>query len=250
MKSILQYFNLPSSCHFNSNIAKKMFYNSGSLSTSDIRIFTDTIKKLTLNNQLNVQTVNIRSYKDDIRVYEEIAFITIQLKEDQKYKRIAQIVQQAIPYPLVLMLECEWKSLINVCHKRTNQADNSKNTVEVHHYSDWFDMESLSINEEQFLASLNVPLLSHVNLYNFYIDIVNRVILYKASKYTNDFDSIKDMDANEVNQTLHKIEQFDNDILQLRSKIKNEVHFNKKMQMNVEIKRLEQIKQESLEGLR
>lgn len=250
MIDILQYFNLPESCFFGSNIPKKMFYDTGSLNSSDKKLFTDTIKKITLNNQLNEQTINIRSYKDDIRLYEEIAFITINLEEDKKYKRIAQIVQQTIPYPIVLFFEWDEKSLINVCHKRINQADSSKNTVEEYHVTDWLDMESLSINEDQFLKGLEVQNLSHANLYNFYSGIVDRVILYKASKYSNDFNSIKDMDANEVNQILEKIEQIDYEILSMRSRIKNEVHFNKKMQMNVEIKRLEQIKQELLEGLR
>ena len=58
------------------------------------------------------------------------------------------------------------------------------------------------------------------------------------------------MDVNEVNQILHKIEQVDNDIVSLRSRIKNEVHFNKKMQMNVEIRQLEQRMREILEGLK
>ena len=167
MESILQYFNLPSSCYFNSNIPKKMFYDNSLLNATDKRIFTDTIKKITLKNQLNEQTINIRSYKDSIRFYEEVAFITILLDEDKKYKRIAQIVQQTIPYPVVLIFECEGKSLINGCHKRTNQADSSKNTVEEHHYSDWIDMKLLNINEEQFLASIDVPKLSHMNMYSF-----------------------------------------------------------------------------------
>jgi len=249
MESILQYLNLPSSCYFNSNIPKKMFYDNSLLNATDKRIFTDTIKKITLKNQLNEQTINIRSYKDSIRFYEEIAFITILLQEDNKFKRIAQIVQQAIPYPVVLIFECEGKSLINVCHKRINQADSSKNTVEEHHYTDWLEKMALRLNEKQFLASLDVPFLSHANMYNFYSDIVDRVILFNASKYTKDFNSIRNMEANQANQILHKIEQVDNDILSLRSKIKNEVHFNKRMQMNVEIKKLEKEKSEFLEEL-
>lgn len=249
MIDILQYFDLPESCFFGSNIPKKMFYDTGLLNSSDKKLFTDYINKITLNNQLNAQTINIKSYRDDIRFYEEIAFISINLEDDKKYKRIAQIVQQTIPYPIVLMFESDGKSLINVCHKRINQADSSKNTVEEHHYTDWLDMESLSINEEQFLKDLEVQNLSHANLYNFYNGIVDRVILYKASKYADNYDSIKDMDANEVNQIIEKIEQIDYKILSMRSRIKNEVHFNKKMQMNVEIKQLEQKKNELVEGL-
>ena len=250
MDSVLQYFNLPSSCYFNSNIPKKMFYDNSLLNATDKRIFTDTIRKITLKNQLNEQTINIRSYKDSIRFYEEIAFITILLQEDNKFKRIAQIVQQAIPYPVVLIFEYEGKSLINVCHKRINQADSSKNTVEEHHYTDWLEMRALRLNEKQFLTSLDVPFLSHANLYNFYSDIVDRVILFKTSRYANDFSSIKDMDANEVNQILHKIEQVDNDILSLRSRIKNEVHLNKKVQMNVQIKKLDDTKEELIGNIK
>ncbi|MFA5528231.1 MAG: DUF4391 domain-containing protein [Peptostreptococcales bacterium] len=239
MGSILQYFNLPNSCYFGNNIPKKMFYDNGSLSTADKKLFIDTINKITLNNQLNEQTINIKSYKDGIRSYEEIAFITINLSEEKKYKRIAQIVQQTIPYPIVLLLECDSKTLINVCHKRTNQADSTKNTIEEHYFASWLDMEALETNEEQFLKSLNVPFLSHANFYNFYNDFVDRVILYKASRYATDFNSIKDMEVNKVNQILHQIELIDFDIISLRNKIKNEVHFNKKMEMNMEIKKLD-----------
>lgn len=250
MDSILQYFNLPDSCSFNSNIPKKLFYESGLLNATDKKIFTDSINKITLNNQLNSQTINIKSYKDDIRFYEEIAFITIILSDDKKYKRIAQIVQQTIPYPIVLMFESDGKSLINVCHKRINQADSSKNTVEEYHFTEWIDIEYLSTNEKQFIKSLDVQNLSYTNLYNFYNGIVDRVILFKASKYTNDFKSIKNMNTNEVNDILHKIEQIDFEILSLRGRIRKEVHFNKKMQMNIEIKRLEDIKSTQIEMIK
>ena len=86
MVSIQNYFNLPDGSSFNSNIPKKMFYDSGSLNASDKKLFVDFIDRIVLKNQLNDQTMNIKSYKDDFRIYEEIAFITIELKDDKKYK--------------------------------------------------------------------------------------------------------------------------------------------------------------------
>lgn len=47
-----------------------------------------------------------------------------------------------------------------------------------------------------------------------------------------------------------KIDKIDLEIVSFRSKIKKKLHFNNKMQINVEIKRLDQKKNELVEGLR
>jgi len=250
MSEILQYFSLPESCHFDSNIPKKLFFDSGVLNTADKKVFTDQISRIALTHHLNSNTVNIEVYQDDIRQYDEIAFITIQLEEEKKAKRIAQIVQQVIPYPIVLMLVCDDRTLINVCHKRTNQADKSKNTIEEHHFADWLDAEALSANDMQFLESIAVQKLSYTSMYHFYSGIVDRVIWYKAVKYATDFNSVQELDADTVNKVLHDINEINEALSALRNDLKNEANFNEKMRMNIEMKKLEQRKNVLVEGLR
>lgn len=159
-------------------------------------------------------------------------------------------MQQTIPYPVVLILVCGEKSILNVCHKRTNQLDSSKNAVEEQHFTDWMDMQHLETNEDQFFESLEVNNLSYTNLCNFYSGIVDRVILYKAARYVIDYVSIKDKDADKVNRVLQEIKALDERLLALRKRLKQEMNFYDKVWMNIEINKLKQQKKELIGGVR
>jgi hypothetical protein len=131
------------------------------------------------------------------------------------------------------------KILFNVAHKRINKADESKNTVEEFLYTDWTNFTNLADREEQFINSMNFKGFSFSNCYRFYSDVVDRINIFNALKYQSDFETLNTKGAAEVKTIADKIEKIDFEILELRNKIKKEVQFNKKIEMNISIKKLE-----------
>lgn len=239
MGDIFDKFNIPKSCEVGNTIFKKLFYENADLKKKDKEIFVNDIDRIIWRYSFKEDTINIQSYKDEQREYDEIAFIEVLLKEDSKVKLIAEIIQRTIPYPLLIVFKINNKVLINVGHKRKNLSDESKNTVEELIYTDWIDLSSLTNREEQFLNNLDITGYSFSNFYRFYSDIVDNIILFNASIYIDDYLVLKDKNSVKVKEISDKIKELDNILIDLKNRIKKEIHFNKKIKLNIEIKDLE-----------
>jgi hypothetical protein len=233
------FLKIPDSCFIGSTIYKKLFYENADLSTSDKSLFTDTISKITWLYCLKPETINIPVYKDEVRDYPEIEIIEVLITKDYKLNRIAEIIMRTIPYPMVLIFKLEDKRLIYVAHQRINQNDSSKNTIEEFIATDWLESDSA------LFAKLDTKQMRFTNFYALYSDIVDAVSIYNLSTIIPTDDNITGAEARELSAQIKVIEQ---EITSLRSKLKKESQFNRKMELNIEIKRLEENKNKLLGG--
>ena len=224
-------FGISEKCCLNQFVAKKNFYTYSDMSSSDKDLFKDNISKITLTYQLQPNKINILPFKDDIREYPLINFFDIAVEKDVKIKRIAEIVMTSIPYPTVITFLWEDKKQIWTAHQRTNQNDSSKNTLEDFVFTKWLDAD-----DEVFdITTLNMN-----NFYSLYCGIVDKLSIMRAQELT---DNVQ-ITGEEARKLTSDIQELDSKIAMLKSKIKKETQFNKRMEMNIEIKKLEQKKKE------
>ena len=242
-------FNAPKECIEGSRIPKKLFYEEYDMSSSDKELFTKAIGKIVLEYMFSEDRINIAAYKNDDIECEEVAVIRVFLHEDSKYKRICEIIQRAIPYSLIVICEYKEKVLFNVASKRINKNDESKNTVEEMVFTDWISVEKQKKNDKVFLEGLNVREWSYVNLYKFYNSFVDKVKIFNASKYSSNLEFLNSIDVDEVKKLTDKIERLELEISSLKDKLKKESQFNKKMDLNIKIKKLEIKKNEFIKEL-
>ena len=231
--------NIPDSCFIGNTIYKKLFYENADLSTNDKSLFTDTINKVTWLYCLKPETINISAYKDEVREYPEVEVIEVLLHKDYKLKRIAEIIMRTIPYPMVLIFRLEGKVKFYVAHQRTNQSDSSKNTIEEFISTDWLESDSALFDK------LDIKQMRFANFYALYSDIVDTISIYNLSTIIPTDDNITGAEARELSAQIEDIEQ---EITSLRAKLKKETQFNRRMELNIEIKRLEQNKNKLLGG--
>lgn len=224
------FLNIPDSCFIGNTIYKKLFYESADLSTSDKSLFTDTISKITWINCLKPETINIPAYKDEVRDYPEVEVIEVLVHKDYKLKRIAEIIMKTIPYPMVLIFKLEDKRQFYVAHQRTNQNDSSKNTIEEFIATDWLESDSA------LFVKLDIKQMRFTNFFALYSDIVDAISIYNLSAIIPTDDNITGTEARELSAQIEDIEQ---EITSLRAKLKKETQFNRKMELNIEIKKLE-----------
>lgn len=234
-----KFLNIPDSCFIGSTIYKKLFYENAHLSSSDKSLFTDTINKVVWLYCLKPETINISAYKDEVREYPEIEVIEVILNKEYGLNRIAEIIMRTIPYPMLLIFKLEDKIRFYVAHLRTSQSDSSKNTIEEFISTDWLR------NDSALLAQLDIKQMRFTNFYTLYSDIVDAISIYNLSAIMPTDDTITGDKARELSAKIEDIEQR---IANLRSKLKKESQFNRKMELNIEIKRLEQSKNKLLGG--
>lgn len=224
-----EFFNIPRSCGVKNTIFKKLFYENADLSVADRTLFTDAIKKVTWLYCLKPDTINIQPYKDDIREYDEVEFIEVDLNEDRRINRMAEIIMKTIPYPMALIFRLNHKLKLYVAHQRINLNDNSKNTVEELISTEWIDKNSL------LFEKLDIQKMRFSNLYALYSDIVDAVSIYNASALIA---TDPDLTGEEARKLTAEIEGLEKQIALLKSNLKKETQFNKKMELNIELKKL------------
>ena len=233
------FLKIPNSCFIGNTIYKKLFYENADLSNSDKSLFTDTISKITWIYCLKPETINITTYKDEVRDYPEIEVIEVLIHKDYKLKIIAEIIMRTIPYPMLLIFKLEDKRQFYVAHQRTNQNDSSKNTIEEFISTDWLDRDSA------LFAKLDIKQMRFTNFYALYSDIVDTISIYNLSAIMTTDDRITGEEARELSAQIEDIEQ---KITSLRARLKKESQFNRRMELNIEIKKLEQNKNKLLGG--
>ena len=233
------FLNIPDTCLIGNTIYKKLFYENADFSTSDKSLFTNVIDKITWAYCLKPETINIAPFNDPGRVYPEIEVIQVDVDRDYRLERIAEIIMRTIPYPMLLIFKWGDKRKLYVAHQRTSQSDSSKNTIEEIVSTDWLD------NDSALFTKLDIRGMRFTNFFTLYSDIVDTISIYKLTDIITDGTTITGAEARALSARLEDIE---GQISSLRSRLNKESQFNRKMEMNIEIKELEQEKNKLMGG--
>ena len=134
-----QKLALPDACYLGKRVYKKLFYENASLSALDKKYFIEDVVDIQWSYTLKPDTIAIARYEDHEREYHEIALMQVNLKTPQHRKRLAQIIQKAIPYPLLIAFTEGSRFALNMADKRINQADRDKIRVEAFYDTEWLD---------------------------------------------------------------------------------------------------------------
>lgn len=210
-------------------------------------MFTEQIDKIIWSYSFKPETINIKLYQDEEREYSEIELIEVKLLTVGKTKRMAEIIMRAIPYPMLLVFTLSNKVQLFAAHQRTNLADPSRNTIEEFIFTDWINLGNLTDKDKRFLEDIEIKKLSHLNYYRFYSDLVDKMIIYNASKLVDGY--IEGKTAAEVKEIYNRLVELDEVVKNLKLKVKSETQLNRRVELNVEIKKLEFKKKEMIREL-
>lgn len=251
VEQLWQVLDLPESCLLDSRIYKKMLVENAELTSKDKKLINEIIESLLWRYTLKPETINIPPYQTKELDYPEIAVILVTLKSDRKKegqtKRLVEIIQRAIPYPLLLVITIDDKVWLSLANKRQSLADSTKLTTEQFFNSDWMSSKVLQPIEEQFFASLNSKDFDWANMYTFYQSLVDRVLALQAARHTGQYSIKKQsnllaMKNNRANRQtrLADIKKIEEQQHLLKAELNKETQFNKKLNLNIRIKQCQQ----------
>ena len=239
-KTVHEILAIPDTCFLGKRIFKKLFYEKGQLNSADKQMFTDDIEEIEWLYTLKPETINIPRYIDEEREYVEVAVILVVLNETKRYKRIAQIIQRAIPYPVLVVSVHSQLVAFNVASKRTNKADGEKITIEDFYNTPWIDCATEVKHEQDFLSSLTCNSLSYNDFYDFYSDLTERLIANNCAYITGDF-TVGESSALERSERIGLLQEYEGLQLlrvELRSKLKKEKNLGTQVQLNTKVKKI------------
>lgn len=253
----LDLLAVPKACEINKPIFKKMFLDASDgkkaiLDAADKKALKDDVEKIRWLYTLKPNTINIASYKDQEREYPEIAILHVELaspdSNKRAVKRIAQFINRAIPYPLVLLFTCLDQGqeilLIALADKRINQTDKEKWVIEDRILSPWISLFSIDSAEMQFLESLKTSNLPFTHFYAFYQAFIERIVAIKCAEHSGlysvgDSNSLgKDASSPVRLDKLREFERLDAQRSEISNKLKKEKQMGKRVELNTQIKKI------------
>ena len=223
-------FNLPAACEVDRPVYKKMFYDNAELSKADKALFGDVIDRVTWLYCLKPESIPIKPYLDETRDYPELEILEVTLTAEKGLRRIAEIIMRAIPYPMLLIFRLDEQAQVWAAHQRMNLADSEKLTLEDFVSTDWLTETS------PLWAALDAQKQRFTNYYDFYADWVDAISVFNAQTKIHADAGLTGEDARRL---LAEQEQREAKIAALRAELKKETQFNRRVEINIEIKRLE-----------
>ena len=204
-------FNLPKSTEVKNVLAKNYFDDY--TNTRQKKIFTDKILRITLQNTISVDSVNL-SGKEIV----EIHIIEIELKEQLNLKTILNIMNRAIPYAVIFIIRFKDLIYISTSPKHINPISPTNAVIDYTFETDWMEKTALK---------LKIDLKSNLD--------------WIYQKFCEQFlvTEISGKDLPEIVRNQKKLDTGTRELEKLRNEISKCKQFNKKVELNLKLRQLE-----------
>lgn len=237
---IIDALALPSDARVDQRVPKKLLLEQGAPTPSDKRQIQDGIEEMLWVAALKPTNIAVPAFRDDVREYLEIAVLTATLRSAAKPTRLIELIHRAIPYPLVLVTAHGDTVTLSLAHKRWSQGETGKVVIEDVRRTAPFRPDTPTAEEAPFLASLAVSRLPTRDLFALYQGWLDRVAALEAAQITGTFAPPDSPDrASALREGLNTHARLQRDIVVLRAQAEKEKQLNRRVELNLEIKRLE-----------
>lgn len=246
---LLNLLNVPERCRIGQRITKKVFLENARATSAEKKLVRDSVKEMTILASFSAATVNIAAYEDEHEVYEEVLMLEVLVETEVVAKRAASILQKSIPYHMVVWLRCGERLLLNLALKQVNQVEPEKRVVGEMLFTDWMECGTAASSPDGLFESLRVEKLPHENLKIFYDGMVCGLIGKQVEAVTGRPKRVCLTGKVMVVHMLEQLREVNEQLVTLYGAVKNETQFNRKVEMNMQIKSLETKRDELQQGL-
>jgi len=237
---VIDALALPLDARVDRRVPKKLLLEQGAPTAADKRQIQDGVEEMLWVAALKPTNIGVPAFRDDVREYLEIAVLTATLRPGAKPTRLIELIHRAIPYPVVLVTGHGDTVSLSLAHKRWSQGEAGEVVIEDVRRTTPFDPDRPATEESLFLASLAVSGLPNRDLFALYQGWLDRMAALEAARITGGFVSPDSADrASAVRNGLDAHARLQRDLAGLRARAEKEKQVNRRVELNLEIKRLE-----------
>jgi hypothetical protein len=220
-------------------VPKKLLVENGAPTAGDKRQINDGIEEILWHAALKPANLGVPAYRDAVREYLEIAILTVAFRPIAKPARLIELIHRAIPYPVLLVATMGETATVSVAHKRWSQGETGKIVIEELRATAPFQPESATAETTQFLARLAVGSLPQGNLFALYQSWLDSVLALEAAQITGAFRPVASENSAVLRDQLDTRAQALRDLALLRAQAENETQLNRRVELNLAIKKLD-----------
>jgi len=210
-------YEYPKQTKFGKLVAKNKIYEHANASTALKEKFVNQIDKITWAHKLAPETINLESSES----VPEIQIFDVKLKVKDLSEELLKSIDKVIPFPIVFQLYYDDKIKIKAAYKRPSDTDKSKWVIESYFETEWFDLSS---PKEALPVALNLTKLYEQML---------QTLMPSIKEHSADA-SIKEQ-VSHLQQYKSKEKEYE----KLKAKRDKEKQFNRKAELNKQLKSLQ-----------
>ncbi|NLB81661.1 MAG: DUF4391 domain-containing protein [Clostridiaceae bacterium] len=208
---------LPASTAFNKRIPKQKFYDNLSVTPELKRVFIEQISAIYWRNKIATSTLNVGAGE---RVT-ELEVFEIRLTKPELDTRVLQLIDKEIPYHILFLLEHNGQYQAWVGYKEPSLVKQGIFKVNTYYSTDWVEQDKLYLR----LEGLTIDAV--------YDGFVRQIAGERLTSQNGAATSLKDAVERDTQR-----QQLIKQISALEKKVNNEKQFNRRVELNAELKRL------------
>lgn len=235
---------LPPEARVDKRVPKKLLVEQGAPTAGDKRQIQEGIEELTWIAALRPSNIGVPAYRDDVREYLEIAVLTASLRATAKTGRLTELIHRAIPYPVVLLAAHGNSISVSLAHKRLALNDTTATVLDgaviVSPALEEPTMGEYDRSMLRFLESLPLAAQPRAHLCAVYQGWLDRVEALQAACVTGRF-SLADSSQAAADRRVALVEydRIRKELIGLRGQAMKETQMNRRVDLNLSIRRLE-----------
>lgn len=240
LSAVVEALALPPDSRIDKRVPKKMLVEQGAPTAADKKQIQEGIEELLWIAALKPNNIGVPEYKDSEREYMEIAVLTVALRPAAKITRLIELVHRAVPYPVALIAELSGAVTFSAAHKRFSQAEGGRMVVDELRKTNPFRMDALTQEEAAFVESIALSRLPSQDMFALYQGWLDRVAALEAASITGDFAPPETTErAGALRGGLESHSRIQRELATLRAQAAKEKQINRRVDLNLQIKRLE-----------
>lgn len=238
---MIQSFNPPPRAVVNTVITKKLFLDQMNLTPSEKKLIRDDISSIHMRIVLQPQTIGLMEYETEEYQYKQIVISEVVLNRQSVYFALARLLQQAFPYPLILLLKYGEEYMINWADKRINLADKSKRVVENLEFTRWINPTNTDSVTKEFLNSIDITKPQCHNLKELFDILKNRFYMLAVADEKGSYTEATPDNIIYYREQMALLTQNREEQKNIIEELKSEMQFNVQVRLSGNLKRLQNI---------
>ena len=237
---VLSALELPASSRVDKRVPKKLLLENGAPTAADKRIINEGVEELLWLATLKPTTVGVPEYRDDMREYLEIAVLCLTLRVAARATRLVALLHRAVPYPLLLLMEQGESRGLSAAHKRWSQGEAAKTVLEGEVVSAEWNVARGGDRWPSFRSALALGKQPRTSLHALYQGWIDTLLAHQAARVTGAFAVAANAEhAAARRDALQEWTRLDAEIARLRASAAKEKQMARRVELNLELKRVE-----------
>ncbi len=231
---------LPAGSRVDQRVPKKLLLENGAPTATDKRLINDGLEELLWLAALKPTTIGVPDYRDDVREYLEIAVLRLTLRAGAKVARLVELVHRAVPYPVLLLTEQGERPGLSAAHKRWSQGEAGKTVLEGDMVCAQWDAARDAERWPAVRDAMALGKQPRTNLFALYQGWIDTLLALQAARITGAFVVAADAEHAAARRVaLGECARLDAQIARLRAAAAREKQLPRRVDLNLELKRVE-----------